>query len=104
MQIMDNYKKQKGFSKKRVLTRNWVPFFKKFNLYEYKVKERILLSLVYEFEIHDKEFDLTTKEISEATRLPEVTIKRHLGTLVKKGILTAEKTGRRRKLKLGSKQ
>jgi Fic family protein len=100
----DKYKIQKNFSKEWVLTRNWMPFFKVFNLYEYKIKQRMVLSLIYEFEIHDKEFDLTTKEISRATRIPEVTVKRHVTALLKRGILTAEKVGRTRKLKLGSKQ
>lgn len=102
--MTDKYKKQKNFSKEWVMTRGWVSFFEIFNLYEYKLKQRILLSLIYEFEIHGKEFDLTTKEISALTRMPEVTVKRHLTALVKKGILTAEKIGRNRKLKLGSKQ
>ena len=104
MQIMDKYKKQKNFSKEMVLARNWLPIFPMFMMYEYKFKQRVLLSLIYEFELHGKEFDLTTKEISSITRMPEVTVKRHLTTLVNQGILTAEKVGRNRKLKLGSKQ
>lgn len=104
MQIRDNYKKQKNFTKEWVLTRNWMPFFELFNVGQYKIKQRMVLSLVYEFEIHGKEFDLTTKEISHCTKMPEVTVKRHIAKLVKQGILTAERTGRTRKLKLGSEQ
>jgi len=104
MWMTDKYKKQKNFSKEWVLTRNWMPYFEVFNSWEYKFKHRFLLSLIYEFELHDKDFDLTTKEISKLMRMSEITVKRYVALLIKQGVLTAEKTGRTRKLKLTNQQ
>lgn len=102
--MTDKYKKQKNFSKEWVLTRNWMPYFEVFNSWEYKFNNRFLLSLIYEFELHDKEFDLTTKEISKLMRMSEITVKRYVASLIKQGVLVAEKTGRTRKLKLTKQQ
>ena len=102
--MTDNYKKQKNFSKEWVFTRGWIPYFEMFNSWDYKPKHRLLLSLIYEFELHDKKFDLTTKEISNLMRMSEITIKRYVSLLVKQGVITSEKIGKTRTLKLINKQ
>ena len=102
MQINNNYKKQKNFSKKTIQERKWLAVFPVF--LKYKIKKCMILSLVYEFDIHHLDFDLSIKEISELIIMPEVTVKRHIKALVEHGILTSTKAGRRRKLKIGIEQ
>ena len=102
MQIGDKYKKQKNFSKKTIEQRKWLAMFPIF--LNYKVKKCVILSLIYEYEMHNLDFDLSIQEISELVRMPAVTVKRHLKALVNNGILTTEKVGRRRKLKIGIEQ
>jgi len=102
MQISNNYKKQKNFSKKTIQERKWLALFPIF--LKYKIKKCMILSLVYEFDIHNVDFDLSTKEIGKLVVMPEVTVKRHIKALIEHGILTSRKVGRRRKLKIGIEQ
>jgi len=102
MQFGDKYKKQKNFSKETIQQRKWLAVFPMF--LNYKVKKCMILSLIHEYEIHALDFDLSIQEISELVHMPAVTVKRHIKALVTNGILTSEKVGRRRKLKIGVEQ
>jgi DNA-binding MarR family transcriptional regulator len=102
MQFGDKYKKQKNFSVETIRQRKWLATFPIF--LTYKIKKCLILSLIYEFEIHGFQFDLSLEEIADLICMPTVTVKRHIQALVKDGILTSEKIGRRRTLKIGVEQ
>lgn len=102
MQFGDKYKKQKHFCKETIQQRKWLAVFPVF--LKYKVKKCMILSLINEYEIHNLDFDLSIQEISELIHMPAVTVKRHIKALVDNGVLTSEKVGRRRKLKISIEQ
>lgn len=99
---MAKYLKQKNFSKEAVMARDWLAVFPCFN--NYTIKKCIILSLIHEFELNGKDFDLTIEEIAKVLLMPAITIKRNILQMIKEGILSSEKTGRTRKLKIGIEQ
>lgn len=94
---MDNYAKQKDFCKDLVIKREEMPLFACFFKYRNK---GIVLSLIHEFELNGKVFDLTLDDIAAATLTPKRTIRRHITELLRDGVITSQPNGQGRILRI----
>jgi DNA-binding MarR family transcriptional regulator len=93
---LETYKKIDNFSKKTIENRGYLAWFPRFN--EHKIKKTIILSLIFEFQLHEIPFCMTVNEISRLIRMPVSTARRHIRELIKKNVLKVTKRGQKREL------
>lgn len=95
---LDTYKKTDNFSEKTIEEREYLAWFPQFN--DHKIKKAIILSLIFEFQLHGIPFYMTVNKISQKIRMPVSTVRRHIRQLIANKVLKATKKGQKRELSI----